>query len=346
MSNTLGTGGYEEMARAVRDCIEELLIPFHAASDAPGLLQSMSTDEFFRKFLVCADKSTEQCCQELSKVFRQISVVPEVRGAPTMELAKQIRQTVFGTTDKILVSYIGSLEEIKLDLLETFRRSFADSSMLGEAMKGAAIGRVAGGFGDGGKVLGAVGAIAAASKEVMKQQALLEHQQKLLDDARYLAYAKIIEYLKAVETLPENLLDYGCAKCFGGQIDFAKQALAIEQVRSSVKEKMQHSVELTLKLQQIEREAAEKARKAAAAEKEQESVESANVTKKGCGGCLIAWGGIALIGVIGGISENSWSDFLWQVVGCVVFIAIGCYVWRKGKEKTRSASAGPPFGAA
>jgi hypothetical protein len=129
-------------------------------------------------------------------------------------LAKQIRETAFEALDGILVDYVNALNQIHVDLKDA-ASNFSDSSILGEALKAAAIGRVAGGFGGSGKLLGTVGAIAAVGKEAMKQRALVAQQKQLEAQAKSLAFSKILEYLKAVEALPENLLDYGCAKCFG-----------------------------------------------------------------------------------------------------------------------------------
>ena len=248
-----------------------------------------------------------------------------------MELAKQVRQTVFEKPDKILISYVDSLNHLNLDLGEA-ARSLSNSSVLGEAMKGAAIGRVAGGFGGTGKVLGAVGAIAAAGQEAMKQQALLAQQQQLVEEARNLAFSKIVEYLKTIELLPENLLDYGCAKCFGGQIDFSKQALAVEQVRGSIKDKMRQSLELTLALKQIEQEAKE----AAAAKKQKAAEQSEISTNMGCGGFMVAVGVLALIGALAGIADSNSEEGaarIFVLIVAVVLMAVGIYYLTKHKNQ-------------
>jgi hypothetical protein len=333
MSDSPESNGYDAMALAVKASIEELLIPFHVASDSPEFLRDISTDEFFRKFLVYADKFTGRCCQELSKIFRMVSIVPEVRGTPTLELGKQIRHTVFEGPDRTLVSYVDTLRQINIDL-GGVTQTLSDSSVLAEAMKGAAIGRVAGGFGDTGKVLGAVGAIAAAGKEAAKQQALLAQQQKLMDESRNLAFSKIIEYLKEVEALPENLLDYGCAKCFGGKIDFSRQALAVASVGDSIRANMEHALALTLSLQRIQREQAAKIQEEATAKAAQESEKAEKATNKGCGGCLVVVGVIMLIGTIGAISESgSEDDTIYGIVISVGLIAGGIYLFVKRKKQ-------------
>ena len=190
--NEAKPSAYDAMADAVKASMDQLLIPFQAASDPQGPLRDMTTKAFFERFLVYADKFTGQCCQDFSKILRQASLVPEMRGTPTLQLAKQIREIVFEAPDKILVSYVDTLKQIRLDL-NGVASSFSDSSVIGQAMKGAAIGRVAGGFGGSGKVLGAVGAIAAAGNEAMKQAALLAQQKQLEAGAKSLAFSKILQ---------------------------------------------------------------------------------------------------------------------------------------------------------
>src|SRR5579863_633777 len=188
---------YLAMVEVTKASLRELLAPFHAASNGSGTISQMSTDEFFQQVLLHADKFTDICCQQFSKVLRQASVLPEVRGMPTVELAKQVRQVVFERLDKILVSYIEALRAINLNL-QGVAEGLSGSSLLGEALKGAAIGQVAGGFGKPGKVVGALGALVAAGDEAMKQQMLREMQHRLRADGQGLAFSKIVEYLKEV----------------------------------------------------------------------------------------------------------------------------------------------------
>src|ERR1035441_4240387 len=137
--NEAKPSAYDAMADTVKASVDQLLIPFHAASDPQGPLRDMTTEAFFQRFLVDADTFTGQCCQEFSKILRQASVVPEVRGTPTLQLAKQVRETVFEAPDRILLSYVDALKQIHMDL-NGVASNFSDSSVIGEAMKGAAIG--------------------------------------------------------------------------------------------------------------------------------------------------------------------------------------------------------------
>ena len=63
--------------------------------------------------------------------------------------------------------------------------------------------------------------------------------------------------------LPEDLLDYGCAKCFGGEIDFARQTMAIQRIEKCIKRKLEEAMNFTLRMQQGE---CERASKSSAAE--------------------------------------------------------------------------------
>jgi len=254
---------YLAMVEVTKASLRELLAPFHAASNGSGTISQMSTDEFFQQVLLHADKFTDICCQQFSKVLRQASVLPEVRGMPTVELAKQVRQVVFERLDKILVSYIEALRAINLNL-QGVAEGLSGSSLLGEALKGAAIGQVAGGFGKPGKVVGALGALVAAGDEAMKQQMLREMQHRLRADGQGLAFSKIVEYLKEVSSLPEQLLDYGCARCFGSQLDFNKQITSIAEVNLAFREELTVSLLFTLRIQREETEAIERAQAAAA----------------------------------------------------------------------------------
>jgi hypothetical protein len=345
MSGEDNRDAYAAMAEAVQASVEELLIPFQVASSAPGRVDrskppplpkaippKLSTEEFFQKFLVYADRFTDHCCQELSKILRQASVLPEVRGTPTLELAKQIRQGGFEALDKILVSYVEALQRIHVDLQDV-AASLSNSSLIGEAMKGAALGQVAGGFGDRGKFLGTVGALAAAGNEAIKQQALLEMQNRLYAEAKGLAFSKIVEYLKAVESLPEHLLDYGCAKCFGGQLDFARQAQAIKQVQSSATTKLRASLEFTLQLQRAEIEATESAAKAAALEKAARDSKSERSWNWGCGGILALVGALFLVGAFVALNSAS-EDELTTTMGLgAMLLGTGIYILvRTGKK--------------
>jgi hypothetical protein len=242
---------YDAMAQAAQRSVSELLIPFKAASDAEGLLRAMSIEEFFTRFIVYADKFTNGCCQDFAKIMRQCADVAEIRGTPTLVVAKQIRAEVFEPFDGILVSYIRACKELEMDL-SGITAELRDSNVMDAALKGAAIGQLAGGLGSSGKTLGTINALLQAGVEAEKQLALLQQKAALIKQAEAMTIPKIVEYLKAVRDLPERLLDYGCAKCFGGRVSLDRQREALERVSTTVAHEVDAAISLTGELAQVQ----------------------------------------------------------------------------------------------
>jgi hypothetical protein len=303
---------YDAMAQAAQKSVSELLIPFKAAPDAEGLLRAMSIEEFFRRFIVYADKFTDGCCQDYAKIMRQCAVVPEVRGTPTTTLAKQVRAEVFDTLDSILADYIRALRQLEIDLTNV-SSELRGSSMVDAAMKGAAIGQLAGGLGSSGQTLGAINALLQAGVEAEKQLALLQQRLELLKQAQSMTFPKIVEYLKAVSVLPERLLDYGCAKCFGGQISFDHQRRALEAISTVVAQEMESAINLTLALSDAEKRHEQERLEAAKEQQERET----NKPRPGRGVLLVA----ASIGMV------MWSLQSCGIVGDNKVITEGGMIW-------------------
>jgi hypothetical protein len=254
MSNTESTDlqqgdkhAYEAMAKATQTSVSELIEPFKTASNAEALLRVTSAEDFFQKFLIRADHFTDRCCQEYSKIVRECTIVPDVRGTPTTTLAKQIRAEVFEPLDRILAGYVQSLKQLGFDM-GALSAGLRESSVIDAAMRGAAVGQVAGGFGNSGKTLGALNALLQAGAEAEKKLALLQQRVELLRQAEFITYGKIAEYLEAVIGLPERLLDYGCAKCFGGQVSLEHQRKTLEDVQTAIAQELEPAVKLTLAL--------------------------------------------------------------------------------------------------
>ena len=319
---------YEAMAQAARKSVSELLIPFKAAADAEGLLRAMSTEEFFKRFIVYADKFTDGCCQDYAKIMRQCAVVPEIRGTPTTSLAKQLRVEVFGPLDAVLTDYIQALRQLEIDL-GGVSSELRDSSMVDAAMKGAVIGQLAGGLGSSGRTLGAVNALLQAGVEAEKRLALLQQRLALLKQAESMTFPKIVEYLKAVRELPERLLDYGCAKCFGGQISFERQQRALESISAGIAQELEAAIGLTLALPEAEKRL-EQQRLEAIKEKEDEQKKQRELEfqkpNPGCGVLLLAasvglliWSlrscSFDIFGINGVVTEG---DAIW---GLLLFLA-------------------------
>ena len=180
---------YSQMAFIVQAALEQLLAPLEKIRSPTQLLESTTAECFFRDFLIQADRFAEKSCQDFAKALRQFSIVPEVRGTPTTELAKRIRGTCFETLDRILVNYVAALKDLNLDL--SFAGSqLAGSSVIDAALHGAAVGQLAGGFGRAGKDIGSFNAIWQGANELLKQGVLAEQQLELLKRARQLPYRK------------------------------------------------------------------------------------------------------------------------------------------------------------
>src|SRR6266480_2369865 len=107
---------YSKLASIVQDAFDELLKPLEKTRNAEQLLESTTAEQFFREFLIHADAFAEKSSQELAKTLRQFSVLADVRGTPTTELAKKIRNMCFERLDRILSSYLAALKDLNLDM--------------------------------------------------------------------------------------------------------------------------------------------------------------------------------------------------------------------------------------
>ena len=274
---------YEAMAQAVQTRVSELLIPFKAAADADGLLKAMTAESFFQKFLIYADKFTDRCCQDYAKIMRQCALVPEVRGTPTLSLAREIRKDVFEPLDGILASYVQALKQLRIDL-GAVSAELRESSVIDASLTGAAVGQLAGGFGSSGKTLGTINALLQAGAEAEKQLALLQQRAELSKQAESMTLPKIVEYLKGVKELPERLLDYGCARCFGGQVSLHRQQSVLEPISAMIAHEMEEAICVILALpdaeKKIEKEAEKRAAILAAEAQKRNAQEMANKWKE------------------------------------------------------------------
>ena len=330
---------YSEMAFIVRAAVEQLLAPLERIRNPTQLLESTTAESFFQDFLLQADRFAERSSQEFAKALRQFSIAPDVRGTPTADLAKKIRGTCFEKLDGILACYVAALQDLNLDL-STSSSQLAGSSVIDAVLHGAAVGQLAGGFGRAGSKIGTFSAIWKGAEELLKQGALAEQQLELLKRARRLPYEKIAEFLETAAGLPEELLDYGCAMCFGGQVDFARQREAVASVSAATSSKFKEAVALAQTLPSVEEELMQReaAVEAVEAEKKQELA-----GKQGCAGCL---GFIAVIVLIGGIATvaspekpDDAGQGLIMVVVALVFGLAAAVVYANARRSKQEAGA-------
>lgn len=225
---------YKELADIVEEATIKLLQLF---TDAQAGTDEGEVDGLFLKFLIEADYFTEKCCQQYAVTLRRASILPEVRGTPTTTLAMQIRENCFSKTDGVLTSYLDALNGCHIDLQVAVEK-LKESSVLGATLKGAALGQLAGGFGKTGAKLGAVNAAITGFAERDKQRELLWEQTKAQEDAKRAAGSKIVDYLTVVNDVIRSLLDFGCAKAFGGQVDLDLEASALNGIEEAVRERI------------------------------------------------------------------------------------------------------------
>ena len=237
-------GTYSDLARIAQEATEKLLEPFTQPKEED---QRTPLEDRLLDFLVYADNFTETCCQQFANTLRRTSVLPEVRGTPTTTLARQIREECFSKTDKILASYLEALRGCHVDLQIAAGR-LQETSVLGAALGGAAQGQLAGGLGKSGAALGIFGAVMAGLSQQEKQRGLLWEQRKALADAKNLAGRKMVEFLESVRSVTTALLDFGCAKCFGGEVDFALQSEALARVDNAIGDRMSLATAMAIDL--------------------------------------------------------------------------------------------------
>jgi hypothetical protein len=250
---------YKELATIAQTAAAILLQPFTNPSADD---ENLPVDEKLLSFLIYADDFTETCCQQFAITLRRTSVLPEVRGTPTAGLARQIREDCFAKTDRILASYLEALQGCHIDLRIAAGR-LQETSVLGAALRGAAVGQLAGGLGKAGATLGIFSAVIDGIAESDRRSGLLWEQRKAQADAKRVAGKKMVEYLTSVKQVTETLLDFGCAKCLGGGVDFELQSTALADVEKAISDDITAAIAKAKELsglqddtKQIEEEAA------------------------------------------------------------------------------------------
>lgn len=217
---------YKSMAELVMNSVQQLFQPFRSFMEPRRALTDKHLEAFLLDFLEHADKFAQECSIGFADVVRQHSIVPEIRGMPTNILSKEIRSVAFESLDGILRDYVDALRSAAIDF-GYLEKELQSTGVLSSALVGAALGQAAGGFGEDGKTLGMFSGFVAAASAVVKRSEIQEQQIAMARDAKALAYAKITEYLEQARDLPDVLMDVGCAKCFGAEVDLALQKKAL-----------------------------------------------------------------------------------------------------------------------
>lgn len=214
---------YLAIANLIKSAVDQIVLPFDQATNEFSRTPEFNANAFFRQFFIYADKFTDQCCQELANLLRKHSVLAEVRGSPTINIAKQIREGVFGRLDAVLAEYVKIIKNVQIEL--------DNVSATGSAIHGAAVGRVIAGFGKSGDKGAFYGALLGAASAA-------DQKTKLEIDVLKTGFAQITKYLEEVTRIPGNLIDYTSAKLFGDRVNFELQKTAQAIISNSVTENM------------------------------------------------------------------------------------------------------------
>jgi hypothetical protein len=229
--------GYMLIASSISSAVSNLLAPFRLVATIIGESpKSFDEIQFFAGFLRYADSFTEELCVSLAKGIRQLSLVPEVKGTPTASLARRIRLESFDKPDSVLNQYAQVLNILGVE--------YSRSSISGSAIKGAVVGKILSGGGEGSNEYAVLGGLVGAVGEI-SNKAVIQTQAKLA------AYVAIQRYLDLLGTMPESLLDTGSALIYGGKVDFNRQSAALASIQDSIARRVRICSEITGMLPQI-----------------------------------------------------------------------------------------------
>jgi hypothetical protein len=227
---------YAAMSGAIESNLAQFLTKIERATHGIGPVNSAGKEEFFRNFLIRADKFTGCCCQEFANILRLASILPEVRGTDLQALAHRLRETAFAELDSMLLRCIVILKEINVDLAQTLAQ-LQESSLRQAAL-------------DPGQSSNSPKAKTGGTAIKLE---LLNQQNELISQAQSLAFSKMVDYLRDLGALPAALLDYAATKCFGGDVDFALQKKVLNQIEIALEPKLTHAIELLLNFASAER---------------------------------------------------------------------------------------------
>ena len=215
---------YEGMAEAVNSSIEKFLEPLQPGSDLSFFLKSMTREEFFPRFYSLANRLADDCCQKLVKIIRASSQMQSVRDTPTPDLAKRIRETAFRSLDDTLSLYAGIAKRMQV-LFENIRKVRDEIQKPSAAPAG-----------NQGKDKGGAPENWATDEELARQHEVLLRAQSQ-------AFARIAQYLKSLDQLPENILNYACDKCFPGEVNFELLHEQVADIRGKMQRNLASAIE-------------------------------------------------------------------------------------------------------
>ena len=162
-------------------------------------------------------------------------------------------------------------------------------------------------MGESSKTLGLMNAALQAGAESEKRKALQQKYKQLRAQALTGALPVVADYLKGLHHLPESVLDYCCAKCFGGDISFEHQHRILNVVQERLGPKLDVALGAALSLPDAERNAKREAAEfAQAARKEASAARWRSIGRailpNGSRDIKLATAGMAILGLLGAIA--------------------------------------------
>lgn len=272
-----------------------------------GGAQVSITEELLTNFLQNADAFASQCCEKLASMLRQSSSQPEVRETTEPVLSRLVRNRCFESLDLILLDYVRLLQQFGVDLKQ--KASQLADSRLREAAK---------------EVTPSNPAAGTAGPKILTQE------------GKARALVRMRDYLRGVDQLPQELLDYGAIKLFGGDVDYVLQKRYQQNIKEGIQERLGACLGVLASFDVLkqkmweEQRAAETAAITAAA---MVSVQS-NVKRKGGFGSLII--GIACTGpawfisATGARSPSLIAAAVLSGIVAIVFLYLGICRLAKG----------------
>lgn len=200
---------YGTMSGIVTSSIDRFLISFQ--SSMKGVNEAVSPDALVG-FLTSADRFANDCSQRFASMLRELTNKADVRDTSEAVLMRLVRNRCFETLDSVLEEYIAFLAQLSCDLKQPLA-NLSDSRLRDLADQNA-----------GGWVV--------------------QRRFKLPTAAKAAALLKILDYLKCLEQLPDDLLDYGASKLFGAEPEMDLQRSFSASIRAGIEERLMASMRM------------------------------------------------------------------------------------------------------
>ena len=289
-----------------------------------GSISSLTHENFFEKWLAEADKFTHSLCHDLAEILKRSSARDDIRAYDVNALSTRIREASCAELDGVLSSFVRVLKELGVSLAHTLETLQAAS-----ASEGAIQDWLAKEI-DVGKSAAAQAAreLPAARPATKKKIALLHRLHDLQIRSQSLAFSKMVDYVKALERLPPQVLAYCGERCFSADVDLELQAGAGASTSDDIEQRTTPVIERILNAASAEAQALEKRRRKELAKlRAEEDLYTLKTHYQFQGLALMSISGICLfpawIIVLMGSPGNflRWLALVGGIVGLTVFAA-------------------------